>query len=159
MAGNGACAAYAKGLCGLAGEQSETCNAIKTVVGGLLPGAACEAGAKDLDYTKGKLEGLKEVCKTLTEKLCKDLGESTQTCQMVKTQTPTFPPYRCQSLLQNYDAVLADLQRMEAKNKPLSDELKAEMIAGVPAIAGSKDSKIKVVELSLIHIYEATKPF
>jgi protein-disulfide isomerase len=146
--GNGACDAYAKTLCGLTGEQSETCNAIKTVVGGLLPASACEAGAKDIDYSKGKLDSLKEVCTTLTAKLCKDLGEATQTCQMVKTQTPTFPPDRCQSLLQNYDAVLADLKRMEDKNKPLTDELKAEMLAGAPAQAGSKDSKIKVVEFS-----------
>jgi protein-disulfide isomerase len=144
----GACDAYAKSLCGIAGEQSETCNAIKTVVGGLLPSAACEAGAKDLDFTKSKLEGLKEVCKTLADKLCKDLGETTKSCEMVKTQTPTFPPDRCQSLMQNYDAVLADLQRMEARNKPLSDELKAKMLAGAPAQAGSADSKVKVVEFS-----------
>jgi protein-disulfide isomerase len=143
-----ACEAYSKSLCGLAGEQSETCNSIKSVVGGLLPAAACEAGAKDLDFTKGKLEGLKAVCTTLVEKVCKDLGETTKTCEMVKNQTPTFPPDRCKQLMDNYDQVIADLRRMEERNKPLSDELKSEMVAGSPASAGSADSKVKIVEFS-----------
>ncbi len=144
----GACDAYAKTLCGLAGEQSETCGAIKTVVGSLLPAAACEAGAKDVEFSKGKLEGLKAVCTTLAEKLCKDLGETTKTCAMVKEKTPGFPPDQCQRMMGEYDKVIGELQRMEAMNKPLTDELKAEMLAGEPAQAGSKDSKIKVVEFS-----------
>lgn len=144
---NTACADYATALCKEAGEQSDTCGAIKTVVGGLLPAAACEAGAKDIEFTRSKLGDLKKVCTELTEKLCKDLGETTATCAMVKEQTPNFPAERCQSFMQQYDAVLADLKRMEAKNQPLTDELKAELVAGGVS-AGSADSKVKVVEFS-----------
>ncbi len=143
----GACTEYATALCKEAGEQSDTCGAIKTVVGGLLPAAACEAGAKDIEYTRSKLGDLKKVCTELTEKLCKDLGETTATCAMVKEQTPNFPTERCQSFMQQYDAVLADLKRMEAKNQPLTDELKAELVAGGVS-AGSAESKVKVVEFS-----------
>lgn len=144
----GACAGYAAVLCKEAGETSDTCTAIKTVVGGLLPAAACEAGAKDIEFTRAKLGDFKKVCAELTEKLCKDLGETTPTCAMVKEQTPNFPVERCQSFMAQYDSVLADLKRMEAKNQPLTDELKAEMLAGTVAMAGSADSKVKIVEFS-----------
>ncbi len=143
-----ACEAYATALCKEAGEQSDTCTAIKTVVGGLLPAAACEAGAKDIEFTRTKLGDLKKICTTLTEKLCKDLGETTATCKMVQEQTPNFPAERCQSFMNQYDAVLADLKRMEAKNQPLSDELKAEMLAGNAVTAGSVEAKVKIVEFS-----------
>lgn len=147
-AGSAACEGYAAALCKEAGETSDTCTAIKTVVGGLLPAAACEAGAKDIEFTRTKLGDLKKVCTDLTAKLCKDLGEDTATCAMVKEQTPNFPAERCQSFLAQYDSVLADLKKMETRNQPLSDELKAEMLAGNAASAGSTEAKVKVVEFS-----------
>ena len=59
-------------------------------------------------------------CDDLRAKLCADLGENTQTCEMVKRRPRTFQPERCDMMMQHYTEVLADLKKQEEKNKPLA---------------------------------------
>jgi|GEM_PF-304978 len=145
---DGPCGEYSQRLCKEAGEATETCNAVKTVVNDLLPAAACEAGLKDIQYTVTKLADMRKGCDDLVAKLCKDLGEDTETCAMVKRETPKFPPERCTQFLKQYDQVLADLQRMEAKNKPLDADKIAKLTADGAASFGPKDAKVTVIEFS-----------
>ncbi|TNF25585.1 MAG: DsbA family protein [Deltaproteobacteria bacterium] len=91
---------------------------------------------------------MRKGCDELVGKLCKDLGEDTETCAMVKRETPKFPPERCAQFLKQYDQVLADLQRMEAKNKPLAAEQLAKISADDAYSFGPKDAKVTVVEFS-----------
>lgn len=143
----GPCKEYGDRLCKEAGEGTETCNAIKTVTG-LIPPAACEAGLKDIQYTVTKLGAMRKGCDELVVKLCKDLGETTETCAMVKRETPKFPAERCAQFLQQYDQVLGDLKRMEAKNKPLDAEKIAKIAAADAANFGPADAKVTIVEFS-----------
>jgi len=142
------CASYSEKLCELAGgETSPQCAGIKSTVD-LLPPAACAAGLADTDYSKGKMAEARKACDELATKLCGELGDETKTCDMVKKQTATFPPERCQGMMSNYDQVLAQLQRMEAANKPLSEDKQAEIAADDAPAFGPKDAKVTIVEFS-----------
>jgi protein-disulfide isomerase len=143
-----ACTDYATKLCEEMGAESPTCTSTKQTLE-LLPPAACSAGLADLAFTKGKLSEARSKCHELSSKLCKDLGDGTETCSMVKTQTKSFPPERCSMMLEKYAEVLADLQRMEAKNKPLPPEQLASIAGGedVPSF-GPADAKVTIVEFS-----------
>ena len=141
------CKSFADRLCTEAGDPSETCTAVRTVTG-LLPVAACDAALKEVEYSVGKIKNLRKSCEELVAKLCADLGDTTETCAMVKRETPKFPTERCVQFLGQYDQVLGDLKRMEAKNKPLEAE-KIAKIAGPDAAAfGPADAKVTVVEFS-----------
>lgn len=142
-----ACAKYADALCAEAGKESPTCASIKSTTA-LLPPEACQAGLSNVAYSKTKLADARQVCDQLVEKACNDIGKDTQTCEMVKGQTKTFPPERCQGMLASYDQVLAQLKQMEAANKPLTPEM-ASKLAGDDAPAfGPKDAKVTIVEFS-----------
>ena len=106
------------------------------------------AGINDMTVTKEKIAAMGAKCDELVKKLCTDLGPETQTCSMVTEKTKQFPPDRCVQMLGQYKQVLAELQRMEAQNKPLSPEVAAELAAGDVASFGSKDAKVTVVEFS-----------
>jgi protein-disulfide isomerase len=141
------CDAYAKTLCGMAGEKTATCGSIKTVLG-LLPAVACDAGMKDTGYTKTQLAGMKKACDELVTKLCKDLGPKSKTCAMVRNRTKSFPPDRCTQMMGKYPQVIAQLKKMEAKNKPLSPALAAAMGKTNAASFGPKNAKVLIVEFS-----------
>lgn len=141
------CKAYGDRLCVELGDGSETCNAARTITD-LLPAAACAAGMAEIDFTVAKIKQLRQVCTTLVERLCADLGEATETCAMVRRETPSFPPERCSELLQNFDAVIADLRRMEARNQPLDADKIAKLNAGPVASFGPEDAKVTIVEFS-----------
>ena len=142
-----ACEQYAEKLCAELGAQSPGCKAA-TDTTNLMPAAACWAGINDMTVTKEKIAAMGAKCDELVKKLCTDLGPETQTCSMVTEKTKQFPPDRCVQMLGQYKQVLAELQRMEAQNKPLSPEVAAELAAGDVASFGSKDAKVTVVEFS-----------
>ena len=144
-----ACEQYAEKLCAeMGGPESPTCASTKTTLD-VMPPAACAAGLADLAFTKTKLGEARKTCDELSTKLCKDVGDTTETCNMVKTQTKNFPPDRCKMMLEKYDSVLADLKKMEAKNQPLPPEQFASIAKGenLPAF-GPADAKVTIVEFS-----------
>jgi len=143
------CANYAQRICDQAGgEQSPTCVDAKSFTKLLSP-KVCEVGLAEMAYTIKQLEAAGEVCDELGKRLCKDLGPETKTCEMVKGQMPKMPAEQCEKMNQEYDKVLADLQRMEAQNKPLEAEAAAKIAAGedVPSF-GNPDAKVTIVEFS-----------
>jgi protein-disulfide isomerase len=141
------CPALSKKVCDQAGEQSLTCmNAKKTF--DLLSPRACATALADIDFTLAKLVDQAKLCKDLIDRLCKDIGPDTQTCKMLQGQANTMSPDQCQSMTTEYDKVLAEVQRMEAQNKPLPADKAAKITEGdVPAF-GPKDAKVTVVEFS-----------
>jgi protein-disulfide isomerase len=58
-------------------------------------------------------------CDDLVNRLCAELGKTTETCMMVTNHAKKFPIERCNMMLERYDDVLSDLRRMEAANRPL----------------------------------------
>lgn len=141
----GPCADYAAKLCEKADPAS--CQSIRSATG-LMPPAACEAGLKDLEYSFAKLEEMKKQCTELGDKLCTDLGEDTQTCKLVRSKVPDLAPEQCKQMMDQYAAVLADLQRQEAANQPLSAEDQKAVASGTDAVFGPADAKVTVVEFS-----------
>jgi protein-disulfide isomerase len=142
-----ACAKYTEKLCEAAGKDSPKCQDLTKTLK-LLPPAACSAGMADVAFTKQKLAEAGKSCQELIDKLCKEIGEETQTCSMVKEQTVKFPPDRCDMMLSRFDEVAADLKRMEAKNKPLPDDVYAKMLEGDLPSFGPADAKVTIVEFS-----------
>lgn len=142
-----ACEKYQKSFCEAAGEQSQACQSMG-VVSGLMPPAACEAGLKDLEYTKKQVAEMGKKCKELETRLCNDLGPDTSTCKMVRERTPMFPPEQCVGMLAQYDKVLAELKAEEEKNKPLTAELRAKIEGTDAASWGPADAKVTIVEFS-----------
>jgi protein-disulfide isomerase len=143
----GPCAQYAARICTEAGEASQTCTSVKATAE-LLPPKACEAALADVSVSLEKLQGQRGKCDELMGKLCKELGDKSETCQMVREQTKQFPPERCAMMLEHYDEVLADLKAREAMNKPLNAEQQAAIAAPDAPAFGPKDAKVTVVEFS-----------
>ena len=114
----------------------------------LMPPSACQAALADIPATLAKVKQARSACDELVTKLCKDIGEETESCKLVKDKTPSFPPERCQQMMQNYDKVLGELQAMEKKNAPLTDEVAAKQAAGAGPSFGPADAKVTVVEYS-----------
>jgi protein-disulfide isomerase len=141
------CADYAAKVCKEAGEQSTNCTTIKSASELLAPEACATALAK-VDFTLKKLAEQGKKCDELVTKLCGDLGETTQTCEMVKTQTKTFAPDRCALMIEHYAEVLGDLKQQEEKNKPLSEEKATKIAQGVAPAFGPADAKVTIVEFS-----------
>lgn len=141
----GPCDKYAAALCEKAGQAS--CQSIELAVN-LMPPKACEAGLADLAYSDGKVAELKKKCDELGNRLCSDLGEDTETCKMVRARIPELAPEQCQGMLDQYAQVLADLERQEAANKPLSEEDQKAVASGTPAAFGDEKAKVTVVEFS-----------
>ena len=143
----GPCAAFVNSVCGKAGKESSVCQSV-TATAELLSPAACKAANQDISYAVQKLADQRKNCDLLSSRLCKDVGDSTQTCKMVQTQTKTFPPDRCSSMLEHYADVLADLKRMEAANQPLAAALQATLAQGDAPSFGPADAKVTMVEFS-----------
>jgi protein-disulfide isomerase len=143
----GPCQKYAATLCEKAGKESESCQAL-TASAEILSPAACTAGLKDIAYSVKKLGDANKSCEDLVSKLCTAIGPTTETCNMVKTQTKTFPQSRCKSMLEHIPEITADLKKMEAANAPLAPELAASMAKGNAGAFGPADAKVTVVEFS-----------
>ena len=143
----GPCPDYAKAVCEKAGAESATCAAMKEATS-LMPPAACKAASADMAFTVKALAELRKSCDELSAKLCADLGETTESCALVKEKTPSFPPDRCKSMMGQYDKVLAELQAQEAKNKPLDAQQQALLAADATLVAGPENAPVTVVEFS-----------
>ena len=146
-AAKGPCQKYAAALCEKAGKESESCQAL-TASAEILSPAACTAGLKDIAYSVKKLGEANKSCEDLVSKLCTAIGPTTETCNMVKTQTKSFPQSRCKSMLEHIPEITADLKKMEAANAPLAPELTANMVKGNAGAFGPADAKVTVVEFS-----------
>jgi protein-disulfide isomerase len=143
----GPCQKYAAALCEKAGKESESCQAL-TASAEILSPAACTAGLKDIAYSVKKLGDANKPCEDLVGKLCAAIGPTTETCNMVKTQTKTFPASRCKSMLEHIPEITADLKKMEAANQPLAPALAASIAGGNAPSFGPADAKVTVVEFS-----------
>ncbi len=143
----GPCGEYAKRVCKEAGDKSPTCSAFNTVLP-LMPPEACEEALEEVSFTVKKLAEARKDCDSLASKLCKDIGEKTETCSFVREQTKQFPAERCSMMLGRYADVLKELKQREQMNKPLSEEMQAKLVSGDAPSFGPKDAKVTVVEFS-----------
>lgn len=145
--GTASCSQFVSQLCGRAGERSQLCNSGKSLAA-VLPASACTAAIKDFAQLEKQIDSERKVCTELVDRLCKDLGPQTETCQLVRDQTPQFPREQCQELVANYDQVLSELKQKEAQNQPLSPEVQAKIAApGAPSF-GPENAKVTIVEFS-----------
>jgi protein-disulfide isomerase len=142
-----ACVTWAERICQDAGAKSEGCKVARDA-SQFLTGAVCKAAMAEVAQTLEKAKQLRSDCDALVAKLCKDIGEQTETCTMVKERTPSFPRAQCRQMLSNYDRVLGELQQMEKANAPLSTELAAKHAAGDAPAFGPDDAKVTLVEYS-----------
>ena len=143
-----ACEEYATKFCETTGgDQSPSCQSIRTVSGLMTP-EACKAGLSNMDYTKTAFADLGKKCTELMDRLCKDLGEETETCKMVRQTTPNFPAERCGMMLGQYDDVLKELKQQEDRNKPLDEAKQAAIAASDAPSFGPEDAKVTLVEFS-----------
>ena len=146
-AGVGPCAEFVNAICGKAGKESASCQgAIATA--GLLSPSACKAANKDVGYAVQKLAEQRKICDQLSARLCKEIGETSETCKMVETQTKTFPPDRCSKMVEHFAEVVADLKGMAAANQPLSPTVQATLVKGDAPSFGPADAKVTMVEFS-----------
>ncbi len=141
------CGAYAEALCAKLGEDQGGCEAVKSTLK-LVPPVACEQGLDDLAFTDGSLAKMREACTGLVTKLCADLGPDSESCGMVREQTPKFPAGRCDALLAKYDLVLADLKKREEANKPLSAEMQTTLASAQDVVFGPAGAKVTLIEFS-----------
>ena len=143
----GPCADYAAKICEKAGKESATCESFKSSTDLMSP-AACSAGLKDIKVSLGKLTAQRSSCEELVKTLCAAVGEQTQTCGMVRTQTAQFPPDRCKQMQQHTAEIIADLKKRETANQPLSAELRNAIADDTAPSFGPADAKVTVVEFS-----------
>jgi protein-disulfide isomerase len=144
---SGPCSDFIKAICDKAGKESPACKDVTSAAEFLSP-AACKAAGKDTSYALQKLGDQRKVCDQLASRLCKEIGDNTEICKMVQTQTKTFPPDRCTSMTEHYTDVLADLKRMDAANQPLTAALQATLAKGDAPSFGPADAKVTLVEFS-----------
>lgn len=142
-----ACQSYVAEACSAVGSQSSACDTLKSAAP-LLPPEACQAGLQNVDYTRRTAVSRAAPCLLLVEKLCSSLGQDSESCELVRDQTPSFPPERCELMLQHLDEVLADLQKRDDASRPLTQEKWASVTGGNPPSVGPKDAKVVVVEFS-----------
>jgi protein-disulfide isomerase len=146
-AGEGPCGQFVTQLCASAGDKSQLCTSGKTL-GKVLPAGACQAAVKDFAQVEKQIAGERKVCTDIVERLCKDLGPTTDTCQMVRDETPQFPREQCEEITANYADVLNQLKQREAQNQPLSAETQAKLAGtGAPSF-GPADAKVTIIEFS-----------
>jgi protein-disulfide isomerase len=143
----GVCDEFVNQLCARAGEKSQLCASGKNL-GKVLPPSACQAAVKEFAQIEKQIDTERKVCAELAERLCKDIGPDTDSCRMVREQTPQFPREQCEDLASNYDQVLAELKQNEAQNQPLSAEKQARIAGpGAPSF-GPENAKVTIVEFS-----------
>lgn len=146
-AATAACDQFTTQLCATSGEKSAMCESVKSV-GKVLPPKACQAALEDFSTIEKQIGAERSVCTALAERLCNDVGPATESCAMVKEQTPQFPRAQCEQFTQNYEKVLGELKQREAQTAPLSAAAQAKIAAkGAPSF-GPDDAKVTVVEFS-----------
>lgn len=143
----GPCGDYVNQVCGKIGSKNGACEDLKKAAELLSP-ATCTAAQRDMNYTLGKVKEQRKLCDQLATKLCGEIGKDTETCQLVETQTKQFQPERCKMMFDHYKEVVAELKKMEEKNKPLSAEVQSKIAASDAPAFGPPNAKVTVVEFS-----------
>jgi protein-disulfide isomerase len=146
-AATGPCPAYAERLCETAGTDSPTCQAVKAATE-LMPPEACSAGMKNIDFSVKKLAAQGASCDELVQKLCAEVGNESQSCKLVASETKKFGPEKCKMMLQHVPEVVAELKSMEEANKPLTSELQTAIAANGASTFGPVNAKVQIVEFS-----------
>jgi hypothetical protein len=113
-AARGPCKDWETKICDEFGSEAFACNQAKSS-SPILSGSACELALNTVRATITKIHAARSTCDTMSAKLCAEIGAETRTCQMVKKDTPTFPPEKCEEIAKNYDEVLAQLKSMEQR--------------------------------------------
>jgi hypothetical protein len=108
----GPCGAWELQICKSSGEKSAACQQAKAATD-LLTASTCQVALQALPATLAKLKAGRASCEKLVGKLCTDLPAGSQTCDMVKDRTPSFPAARCDEMLKNYDKVIAELRSID----------------------------------------------
>lgn len=147
VATGGVCGEYSTKVCASAGAQSAACAAFKVSTELMAP-EVCRAGLDRIEVTTKRLATQRETCATLTKTLCDKLGKDSKTCAMVTEQTAKFPPERCKEMLGHLPEITAELEAMEAANKPLTPEQQAALMAGPVPAFGPENAKVQIVEFS-----------
>jgi protein-disulfide isomerase len=142
-----ACDDFAAKICKETTDTSPTCTSLKSSLELMTPDA-CQVALNNVDVSLKKLADKRKKCDELSTKLCTDIGPGTQTCDMVKNTTKTFPPDRCEQMLGRYAEVLEGLKKQEERNKPLSPEMLAKISTGNAPAFGPADAKVTIVEFS-----------
>lgn len=146
-AASGPCATYASKICEKAGEESPACASFKAATEVMSP-ATCQAGLKDIQHSLTRLAALRGPCDELVKKLCAGVGEQTEACGMVRTQTQQFPVERCKMMHEHIPQIIADLKRMEAAKQPLSPEVAARIAQNTAPSLGPENAAVQIVEFS-----------
>ena len=146
-AGPAACAEFSKALCDKAGADDPHCGAIRNLEGILSPNA-CAVGTKQIAFTELALIQERKPCTDLTERLCKDIGEATESCKGVRNRVPGAPPAQCKLMTEQYASVLDGLRQAEEKLKPLDAAKQATLLQGAKVAFGPSDAKVNVVIFS-----------
>lgn len=110
--GESSCKVWEAKICDSLGAEAFSCLEAKAA-SSLLPTAACDEALEAVPDTLAKVKEARQGCERLVSKLCQDVGPGTPTCEMVREKTPSFPPDRCDAMLENYDQVLGQLRMME----------------------------------------------
>jgi len=143
----GPCADFVKAVCAKSGDSSPFCTDLKRV-SVILPPAACTTASGQMSYVAERIETVGKTCNKLVSDLCRDIGPNTDSCKLAQTHTKTFPPERCTQMLGRYPEVLADLKRMEAAQKPLTNAQQKQIVGINAPSFGPTNAKVTVVEFA-----------
>jgi hypothetical protein len=110
---SGPCGAWQKKICNDGGgERSSACMQARGAAELLTP-STCEAALISAPATLTRLKAARASCDKLVSKLCGDLQPGSKTCDMIKERTPSFPPQRCDEMMNHYDEVLGQLKQID----------------------------------------------
>ncbi|MBI5489945.1 MAG: thioredoxin domain-containing protein, partial [Deltaproteobacteria bacterium] len=141
------CDAWADTLGRAAGRDSPTCEAVRAA-SRLLGEPACRAALGDIDAALALLDERRFACRQLESRLCADIGEDSDSCSLVRAQTPRLSFEECEEMLAAYEDVLLELRAMEARNAPVAPELWERITAASPAAFGPLDAPVVLVVFS-----------
>lgn len=113
-AARGPCKDWETKICEDLGDNAYSCQRAKAS-SDLLPGSACKLALEAVPATLTKIHAARTSCDAMSTKLCAELGADSPGCKMVESQTPSFPPDKCDEIAKNYDQVLAQLKQMGAR--------------------------------------------
>jgi hypothetical protein len=109
---SGPCGSWQQKICTSTGDTSAACAEAKAATELLTP-STCDAALLAVPATLAKVKAGRASCESLVAKLCADLPPGSQTCNMVRERTPSFPRERCDGMLGHYDEVIAELRQLD----------------------------------------------
>ncbi|MEZ4226217.1 MAG: hypothetical protein R3B13_35045 [Polyangiaceae bacterium] len=109
---SGPCKTWRERVCAETGDESAGCSQAKSAAD-VMPYAACAAAVEDVSGTLERVKLVRAVCDELVSRLCKDLGEESTACSIVKARSANIPPDGCRTMTSNYESVLAQLKMLD----------------------------------------------